>query len=166
MNTKKTLKDFIRTHRSEFDDLKAPPGIWERISPAPKVHYIWKWSAIAASALLLISFGYIMGMKIQSKPDIAGWDEYAETEKYYESRINQKMEEIKALKVSDEVLADIRVLDDVYYELKTQLLEDPNADSQLLLSAMIRHQQQKLEVMEEILNRVDKYKSNEQSHQM
>ena len=76
------------------------------------------------------------------------------------------MEEIKALKVSDEVLADIRVLDDVYYELKTQLLEDPNADSQLLLSAMIRHQQQKLEVMEEILNRVDKYKSNEQGHQM
>jgi hypothetical protein len=76
------------------------------------------------------------------------------------------MEEIRSLQVSDEVLADIRILDDVYYELKTQLIEDPNADSQLLLSAMIRHQQQKLEVMEEILNRVDKYKSNEQSHQM
>ena len=104
---------------------------------------------------------------MQARPDIAGWKEYQETEQYYESRIQAKMDKIKTLTVSDEVMGDIQVLDDVYQQLRTQLLEDPNADSQVLLSAMIRHQQQKLEIMEKILNRVDKYKTNEkEGHEM
>jgi hypothetical protein len=49
----------------------------------------------------------------------------------------------------------------VYAQLKKQLREDPNADARILLSAMIKHQQQKLRVMDEILHRVEKYKSNE-----
>ncbi len=37
----------------------------------------------------------------------------------------------------------------------------------MLLSTMIRHQQQKLEVMEEILTRVDKYPTTEsKNHEM
>ncbi len=165
---KDSLEGFIHKHRAEFDDLKAPAGLWEGISPNPKqVHSLWKLTAVAATALLLVSVGYIIGTGNSQNPDIAGWDEYIETEQYYESRISQKMEEIKTLEVSDEILADIQILDDVYHDLKTQLMEDPNADTQVLLSAMIRHHQQKLEVMEEILNRVDKYKSNEnEGHQM
>lgn len=168
MKRKNSLEEFIQEHRAAFDDLKAPAGLWERINKTPaKVHSLWKWIAVAASSLLLITVGYIMGMRGQHHPDIAGWDEYVETEQYYEARISQKMEEIKTLEVSDEVLADIKILDDVYHDLKTQLTEDPNADTHVLLSAMIRHQQQKLEVMEEILNRVDKYKSNDnEGHQM
>ena len=161
MNSKKSLEDLIRDNRKEFDDLRAPAHVWNRIVSQPvKVHPMWKWSAIAASALLLLSVGFIIGFKTQSGPGIKGWDEYAETEKYYESRINVKMEQIKTLDVSNEVLNDLQVLDDVYHELKTQLLQDPNADAEVLLSTMIRHHQQKLEVMEEILNRVDKYKNN------
>lgn len=157
------LEDFIRDHRDDFDDLKAPPGVWNKISgEKPKVHLLWKWSAVAASALLIMSLGYILGTNVRKEPAMAEWQEYQETEQYYESRISAKMEQIKTLPVRDEVMTDIRVLDEVYLQLKTQLMEDPNADAQVLLSAMIRHQQQKLEVMEEVLNRVDKYKSNEQ----
>ena len=157
------LEDFIREHHADFDDLKAPAGVWNKISgEKPKVHSMWKWSAVVASALLLLSLGYILGSKIQKQPAMAGWQQYQETEQYYESRINAKMEQIKTLPVRDEVMTDIRVLDEVYLQLKSQLMEDPNADAQVLLNAMIRHQQQKLEVMEEVLNRVDKYKSNEQ----
>ncbi len=168
MNKRSSLEDFIREHRSEFDDLKAPSGLWEKIDQRkPQVHSLWKWSAIAASALLLISVGYIFGTRVNRQPEIAGWKEYQETEQYYESRIQSKMDQIKTLPVSDEVTADIQVLDDVYQQLRTQLLEDPNANSQVLLNAMIHHQQQKLEIMEKILNRVDKYKTNEkEGHQM
>ncbi|MEO5906277.1 MAG: hypothetical protein ABIQ11_06095 [Saprospiraceae bacterium] len=156
------LEDFIRDHRSDFDDLKAPPGVWNRINgEKTKVHSLWKWSAVAASALLMLSLGYILGTNAQKEPARAEWQEYQETEQYYESRIQEKMEQIKTLPVREEVMTDIRVLDEVYLQLKAQLLEDPNADAEVLLSAMIRHQQQKLEVMEEILNRVDKYQSNE-----
>ena len=104
-------------------------------------------------------------MQRNTHSSITGWDEYRETEQYYQSRINQKMEIIKTLGVGNEVMEDIRVLDDVYYELKTQLMKDPNADADVLLNAMIRHQQQKLKVMEEILGRVDKYKTNENESQ-
>ena len=162
------LERFIRENREAFDDLKAPAGVWERINKKerPVVHF-WKWTAIAASALLLISVGYIFGLKTQSRSDIAGWDEYQETEKFYQARIDQKMEEIKALPVGQEVMNDIQMLDEVYEQLRKQLLEDPNADTQLLLSAMIKHQQQKLDIMEKVLNRVEKYKSNESvNHEM
>lgn len=163
MKDKSTLESFIIENREAFDDLKAPSHIWEKIQrdPAPMVSSIWKWWAIAASVLTLISMGYILGIKSQSHPDIAGWDEYLKTEAYYTTRINQKMDQIMTLDVSTEVMADIKLLDDVYHDLKTQLMEDPNADAQLLLSAMIKHQQQKLAVMEEILIRVDKYKKQD-----
>ena len=162
------LENFIRDNRTSFDDLKAPRGVWERIDQKdrPTLH-LWKWTAVAASALLLVAVGYIFGMKTQSKPAIAGWDEYLETEKYYQGRIDRNMEKIKALPVGNEVMTDIQTLDDVYQELRKQLLEDPNADTQLLLSAMIRHQQQKLEIMEKIVDRVSKYKTNENdNHEM
>ena len=119
---------------------------------------------MAASALLLIAVGYIFGMKTQAQPEIAGWDEYLEAEEYYQGRIEQKKAKIKALPVHEEVLTDIQMLDEVYEQLRKQLLEDPDANAELLLSAMIKHQQQKLDVMEKILDRVDKYQTNENSN--
>ena len=162
MNQHDPLEDFIRDNRASFDDLKAPKGIWERIDQKERpVIHLWKWTAIAASALLLIAIGYIFGMKTQAQPEIAGWDEYLETEKYYQSRIDRNLEKIKSLPVSNEVMTDIETLDEVYQQLRKQLLEDPNADTELLLSAMIKHQQQKLEIMEKIVDRVSKYNTNE-----
>jgi hypothetical protein len=142
--------------------------VWARIDQKDRpVFNLWKWSAVAASALLLVAVGYIFGIKAQAQPDIAGWDEYLEAEKYYQARIDQKMEKIRTLPVSQEVMTDIQVLDEVYEQLREQLLEDPNANTELLLSAMIKHQQQKLEVMEKILNRVDKYQKDENhNHEM
>lgn len=168
MKRQDSLEDFIRDNRASFDDLKAPDRVWTRINKQDRpVHSLWKWTAVAASALLLIAVGYIFGIRTQAQPEIAGWDEYQEAEQYYQDRIDRKMERIKALPVSQEVLTDIQVLDEVYEQLRKQLLEDPNADAELLLSAMIRHQQQKLDIMEKILNRVDKYQNNESSnHEM
>lgn len=168
MKKQDPLEDFIRDNRASFDDLKAPAGLWARIDKKDKpVFNLWKLTTIAASALLLIAVGYIFGIKAQAKPQIAGWDEYQEAEQYYQSRIDTKMQQIKTLPVSEEVMNDIQVLDEVYEQLRKQLMEDPNANTELLLSAMIRHQQQKLAVMEKILNRVDKYQKGENSnHEM
>lgn len=168
MKRQDSLEDFIRDNRASFDDLKAPDRVWARINKQDRpVQSLWKWTAIAASALLLIAVGYIFGIRTQAQPEIAGWDEYKEAEQYYQDRIARKMEKIKTLPVGQEVLTDIQMLDEVYEQLRKQLLEDPNADAELLLSAMIRHQQQKLDIMEKILNRVDKYQSNESSnHEM
>lgn len=168
MKQKDSLADFIKANRASFDDLKAPKGVWERIDKKdrPVVH-LWKWTAIAASALLLIAVGYIFGMKTKAQPEIAGWDEYLETEKYYQSRIDVNLEKIKALPVGNEVMTDIETLDEVYQQLRKQLMEDPNADTELLLSAMIKHQQQKLDIMEKIIERVSKYNTNEnENHEM
>jgi len=162
MKSRSSLEDFIRNHRNEFDDLKAPDRVWEKLdNKTPRVHHLWKWSAVAASGLLLVSIGYIFGTKSNSNMDVAGWKEYQETEQYYEARIQTRMDKIKTLTVSNEVTADLQVLDDIYQQLKTSLMDDPNADPQVLLNAMIRHQQQKLEIMEKILTQVDKYKKNE-----
>jgi hypothetical protein len=150
MKKQDSLEDFIRGNKGSFDDLKAPSGIWDRIDtklgPEAKerpVHQMWKWMAVAASALLLVAVGYIFGMKAQAEPEIAGWEEYQEAEKYYQARIENKMDQIKTLPVSQEVMKDIQVLDEVYAQLRKQLMEDPDANAEVLLSAMIRHQQKK-----------------------
>lgn len=165
MESKDRLEEFIKAHKESFDDLKAPARAWERISPAPQQIHLWKWTAIAAGGLLLIAVGYIYGLNTRSHPQIAGWDEYQEAEQYYQVQIDRKIKDLQALPVGDEVLHDIEVLDEVYEHLRAQLLEDPNANTELLLSAMIRHQQQKLDVMEKILSHVDKYQKNENNNQ-
>lgn len=162
MENKDSLEKFIAGNRAAFDDKKAPPGVWSRIDKreAP-VHHLWKWSAIAASALLLIAVGYIMGDRMNTNNQTPAWAEYQETENFYQVRIDQKMDEVKALPVSNEVLNDLKMLDEVYEELRKQLLADPNADASVLLMAMVKHQQQKLDVLEKIINRVNKYNKNE-----
>jgi hypothetical protein len=168
MENRDRLEEFIRDNKSSFDDLKAPADVWDRIASKEKpVYNLWKWGAVAASALLLVAIGYFFGLKSYAQPEIAGWEEYQEAEKYYQARIHRKMEEIKILPVSEEVMKDIQILDEVYAQLRQQLMEDPNANVELLLSAMIRHHQQKLDVMENILTRVDKYqKSENNNHEM
>jgi hypothetical protein len=127
------------------------------------VHIAWKYAAVAASVLVLLLAGYTFGSR-QSQQHAERWGEYEEAEKYYTTRVQEKMALISTLGVGDEVLSDIKVLDDVYHQLRAEMMDDPNADPQILLSAMIRHQQQKLSIMEKIVNRVDKYKSNEEGN--
>ena len=159
---KDSLERFIHENRDAFDDLKAPKGLFENIVPRERrVSPMWKWMAVAASALLLIMSGYIVGTKTSPETRVAGWNEFQEAEQFYQSKIDAKMELIKTLPVSNEVMSDIQVLDEVYGQLRKQLLEDPNADSKVLLHAMIKHQRQKLDVMDNILNRVEKYNKNE-----
>jgi hypothetical protein len=162
MEHKDSLEQFIISHRAAFDDKKAPAGVWAKLDKkdAP-VHHLWKWSAIAASALLLMAIGYIIGDHMNAGNQTARWAEYQETEQFYQTRINQKMDEVKALPVSHEVLNDLQMLDEVYDELKKQLLADPNADANVLLMAMVKHQQQKLDVLEKIINKMNKYNKNE-----
>ena len=158
---KDKLEQFIRQHKSDFDDLKAPKGLFDKIVPVErKVHPLYKWVAVAATTLLLISVGYIFGSMQRNPESIAGWKDFQEAEQYYQGRINVKMEEIKSLNVSHDVMNDLEVLDEVYGQLKNELNKDPNADAKVLLSSMIRHQQQKLKMMDEILERVEKYKTN------
>lgn len=156
------LEQFIRDHKEALDHLKAPEGVWDRVAPIRKAVFpIWKYTAIAASGLLLIAMGYILGMRTQQAPMDESYSELKEAEQYYQSRINQKMEQIKTLPVHDEVISDLQVLDEVYEQLRKEMAQDPNTKPERLLSAMVRHQQQKLDIMEKILERVDKYQNNE-----
>ncbi len=162
MSNRDSLENFVTSNRDSFDDLKAPAGVWSRIEKKERpVHHLWKWSAVAASALLLIAVGYIIGDRMNTPTQKPGWAEFQETENFYQGRINQKLDEVKALPVSSEVLNDLQMLDEVYAELKNQLREDPNADAQVLLAAMVRHNKKKLEVLEKIIHRVSKYQNDE-----
>jgi hypothetical protein len=157
------LEKYITDNKAAFDDLKAPPSVWKGIERKlePKVHHIWKWSAMAASALLLVAVGYIFGMRSSATDTIAGWEQFEKAEEFYQSRINVRLDKINALPVSDEVMADIKVLDEVYQQLREELLRDPNADAHVLLATMIKHQKQKLEVLDKILDRVNQHEPSE-----
>lgn len=168
MRNKDSLEKFITNNRSSFDDLKAPSRVWTQIEKKDRpVFHMWKWSAVAASALLLIAIGYILGDRANAPVQNEQWAEYQETENFYQARVSQKLDEIKSLPVSEEVLSDIQMLDDVYDDLRRQLMDDPNADARILLTAMVKHNKQKLEVLEKIISRVNKYQKNKnQNHEI
>lgn len=169
MNTDR-LENFIREHRKEFDDRRAPELAWDRIPSKKRISLkrVYTRAAVAATMLLLITVSFVIGMRTAGKENIEGWTQFQEAEQYYEMRIRQRMEQIKTVSHDTEVLSDVEVLDEVYLQLREQLLQNPQANPKHLLSVMIRHQQQKLKVMDNILERIEKYQPTQitSTHEM
>ena len=113
------LEEFIKQNRSSFDDLKAPADMWHKVRPYKLrlVHASWKWIAVAASVLFLITAAFMAG-SYQGRKDGMAWKEFETTEQYYTQRVSAKMEQIRLLGVGEEVMSDIQVLDEVYHQLR------------------------------------------------
>jgi len=97
-----------------------------------------------------------LSLQINTTSDpIAKVPEWQETEKFYTSQIQEKMQvlETKRGKLDHSVFDDLNMLDEAFIELKKDLQD--NADNQEVIEAMIQSYKIKLQILEDILQEIE-----------
>jgi hypothetical protein len=164
------LKKFLQENRSSIDDEVPGMHIWSNIEkklPGNQARSItlWKWTAAAAVALLLIASGVIIGLSnnMAGNQDQMAMREYAETERYYVSQVNEKLMAVER-QLHDPILKeDLRQLDEIYDELKLELVQTENPNKSEIINAMIMNYQTKVAILEKVLERLEEAKSTTQN---
>lgn len=154
------LKDHINKNRSDFEVYPFDPMIeWDQIvdhlptkKPAEK-SFSWKKLAIAAC---LVGLTFISSLLLFSAGESG---EISEIEGFYASQINQKVSLIKNHETGDRILSDLEKMDEVFAELKSDLKE--NVDNEEVLMALMENYRLKLQILEDILNELEKENSEE-----
>jgi hypothetical protein len=173
------LEQFVIENRDEFDVYEPGDELWDRIQkPSPKVIKLnWKTIAIRVAAFIASYFFHDM-MQSEKSSHIAQQkiemdDQQVElvqvlmeAEIYYSSQINSAKDEIFRLsgnnqELIDDINFDMVELDEVFQELKDDLKD--NSDNEEVIEAMIQNYRIKLQVLEEILNQLEKTKNPDEN---
>jgi hypothetical protein len=164
------LKEFIQEHREKFDDAIPGPHLWSGIesrlpNKQAKSVMLWKWTAAAAVALLLLASGVIIGLSSNPSnyPDRVAMREYAETEKYYVSQVNEKLSAIERQYDDPTLREDLKQLDEIYDELKLELASSDHSNKSEIINAMIMNYQTKVAILEKVLEKVEEAKNTTQN---
>ncbi|WP_436514844.1 hypothetical protein [Ekhidna sp. To15] len=153
------MKDHIDKQKDEFeiypyDTDKGWEEISRKVSPSVQKRDPWKVAGIAACfACILASTIFFMNPQPQANNEIA------ELERYYNGEINQKITLVKGQLKDDRILQDLNTMDQAFAELKADLKD--NVDNQEVITAMMENYQLKLQILEEIINELEKEKSEE-----
>lgn len=160
------LKEFIDQNRLDFESEKAPDKMWSKISAQlsredssinnskkPLWYFI---SGIAASLLMLITamVGYQIGVRNNhSVENTPTYQDYAAKEQIYLQEISDKMSLLKSNPLDNSIQHDLLELDAVYQELKAELLENQNGNSNQIIDALIKNYNTKIDILELILEK-------------
>lgn len=135
------------------------PQIGKRVSIRQR--YL-RYASIAAVGLLLLTVGGVIGSQFSQSSgeeaplinlsDIS--DEYAETEAYYASQVNESIEKLKKLDYDKTILEDIEELDAAFQELKSELGQSNVFSDEEIIKAMVENYQTKIEILERVLERL------------
>ena len=172
------LEKFIRQNRRDFDQEDLPPGVWTKIeSSIPKknakrftLRDIYKWSAAAAIAVILLTSVYFLSIRKNSHDkteannppvQVNSFDagniapEYAAEFKEVYLSIGARQKELETLTADqpglfEQFQQDIKALDSSYQALKKQAMNSPNRD--VLIRAMIQNLRLQAELLSRQLN--------------
>ncbi|MGQ1948280.1 hypothetical protein ACT3CD_14385 [Geofilum sp. OHC36d9] len=177
MEKHQSLESFIHQNRSGFDSQTPSPELWSRIArqipveqtPQTKkqknaLFYIRRIAAIGLIALIIPSAWYFI--RTDSKTTALSesvLSEIAETTDYYESQIKEKRQQVINLTannpaITEEMDLDLAQLDQVLKELKTDLKDDVSNPE--VISAMIQNYRLRLQIMEQLLDFIEKEKND------
>ena len=166
------LEKYIKNHRKEMDILDPPAASWDKIvremdasssnrgnrGMRPLMLFISGMAATLVIGLLgFLSYQYINqstytdGMVSTTLPK-----EYLAIEQDYITQVNNKMEELDALKVDKTILDDLSQLDAIYQELKAELLSSGGMNQDQIIEAVIKNYKTKIELLEFIKYKYEK----------
>ena len=166
-----SLEKFVRKNRQAFDDQSPPADIWGRIEAtlggSPRRSFSWMWKAAAVlffvSTAILLTQEYWFGPP-QRENVIAA--ELKDAEQYYNSLIQVKREELGQFDLDKGLIMDfeqdIAELDSMYIVLKDEYTCN---NDELVMDAMIRNLQIRLEVMDRQLRIIQNIKNNKNENE-
>jgi molybdopterin converting factor small subunit len=162
---KNNLEKFIRANRESFDLKEPRPELWYEIDRniskrrTPRV-FRMNIMGIAASAVLLIGLGIgiayatnLNSIDNQFYTQSKEINNFPEVEKYYLTQINNKTGELKELGMENSVEENLEQLDQIYAELKEEFLNADGQNKEMIVDAMIKNYQTKIEILELILGK-------------
>ncbi len=154
------LEKFVRKNREQFDSEIPRDKIWSKIhkgmqanTPVRKI----SWYKYAAAALILIGVGAGIGLALgnrQEAPQLVMQQQIEESEKKYTQLVNNKLDELSEYDFDKKLLTDIDLLDQIHMELKEELIQNSGANSKIVIQAMMKNYQAKLNALEKILTKV------------
>lgn len=166
----KNLEQYIRDNKQAFDDKSPDRSIWLSIEgELNRKEKTWiiaikPWKAAAATVLVL-SCGVLIGLNFRSDKtqlDYArnkDFEQFKDTENYYQTQVNLKLSEINDPQAKINVMNDLKQLDEIYSELKAEIIRSGYTNSDIILEAMIKNQKTKTEILENILNKQNQIKN-------
>lgn len=181
-NISMKLEKFVQENRANFDDKTPKPMLWEAISeklneleseqPTGKVvtlrSRIYRYVSIAAIGLVLLTVGGLIGSYLtQQQTDKLTFgtinEEYKELENFYSHKVNVKVNELKKYHFDKDLIEDIDELDVAFAELEKELeKQGANADNDEIINKMIENYQTKVEILERILNRLERKQTEQE----
>lgn len=148
---------------TDFDVHEPHSGHQERFlkklkQPKKKPHS-WKWLSFAASVLLILGF-YLGSFHQKNKYDLKDVSsEMAEAQNFFINTINHDLKQVEKHRnldtesVIEDALDELEELEDQYNTLQSELTISDN--KRLKIRAMIRNYQQRLDILERLLNRLN-----------
>ena len=149
------LKNIVGESREDFEvyDFNVEAG-WNEVKHGvgASERKRWNWQKMAgiAACFLFIAFSTLHFSTPSRFPN----SELSEIERYYNTEINQKVTLVKSHIGNDQVLKDLEAMDQAFAELKADLKDD--VDNEEVIAAMMENYQLKLQILEEILNELEK----------
>lgn len=164
------LEKFIEEQRAEFEDRTPDRSIWLSIENnlnrdvnVRRMQFsVWK---IAAGFILILCCGILIGLNLQSSVSDIDYTRSPEllqlkdTESYYQTQVNLKMNDIKDPASKANVTEDLKQLDEIYRQLKEEIIKSGYTNSDLLIQAMIENHKTKADILENILNKQNQIKN-------
>lgn len=137
---------------------------FERKLQHPKQKKVsWRWMSIAASIILLLGF-WLGSMNGNHEVDLKDLSpRMAETQAYFVNTINQEMKELEKNRsleteaVIEQALEELEELEENYQNFVKDLSKNNNETR--IIQAMIGNYQQRLEILETVLQQIDKIKN-------
>lgn len=163
---KDNLERFIEKNREAFDSEYPSDALWSNIQksipvvkPKTKIHW-WKY---AAAAMLFMICGVGIGFFINSAPadqQFIAAEKVRDSEQHYTQLVNNKMDELSNYDFDKSVLKDLELLDEIHLELKEELVAQSGANSEIVIQAMMKNYQVKLNALERILGKLKEKEIN------
>ncbi|MEE9438095.1 MAG: hypothetical protein V3V14_03780 [Saprospiraceae bacterium] len=170
------LEKYISDHRGEFDSDVPPPLVWLNmekelvkkekngsITPNKSKLILMRFMRIAAMFVIVLGAGLMIGMQVKksSIPINIEYQEYQEVEHHYAKKVKYMWSEIEAIGINDSSIEqDLDQLDAVYLELKSELTQNPNVNTDMVINALLKNYKTKTEILEVVLDRYQSKESN------
>jgi len=177
---KDTLEDIFQSLEGTFDVEETPKGHQQRfmdklnmekpgkVVPIKKSNP-WKLISIAASIVLLISFGFFFsGQETPAKKDLASISpEMQDTQSFYTATINKELQKLIALQnndtkvLVDDALLQLKILEDNYDKLLIDLEESGN--DKRVMYALITNFKNRIDLLEHVIETIEDIKHLKES---
>ena len=167
------LKNFVKDHRDEFDALEPKDKIWagihKELEPSNKANAKMIFWRAAAIILFVCSIGLTFyvnkDLLNKSTGSIVYDSEFVSTENYYRSIINERQQLIKMVAktypdIKNDFEEDWKILDQSYSQLKEEYAK---SQSKEIVNALVQNLRSRVNLLNkqiEILESVDKDKTD------